>query len=122
MQTPSAQDFSCEVKESAETGGRTRYDVLCQGRLVAGSTEPLKTAVQPLLEPNTRIVIDCSGITRLDSLGLGVLVQLKVSSLHRDRVQLEYVNLSPSVKELFRLTKLMDYLARPDTINYGGDL
>jgi anti-anti-sigma factor len=48
----------------------------------------------------------------LDSLGLGALVGLKVSAMHKSFCKLELVNLSPRVRELLSLTKLTELFSR----------
>lgn len=109
----------CEITEAPEGHSKVTAYVKPKGRLVAGNTEPLKAAVQPFINRGGRVVIDCSELLYVDSMGLGALVALKVSSVHKGFGTLEFVNLSPRVKELLRITKLTEYLARPDTINYG---
>ena len=119
MEVSAQEQFRCEVTESTDDQGRTTSTVKCHGRFVAGSTEPLRAAVAPLLSRGGHVVIDCSGVASMDSMGLGAIVALKVSSVHKGNGTLEFVNLTPRIKELLRLTKLTEYLARPDTINYG---
>lgn len=116
MSTTAQDRFYCEVVNAED---RQITTVMCHGRLVAGDTEGLRDAVHPLLEGGGRIAIDCSDLKYVDSMGLGALVALKVSSLHKGSGTVEFVNLTPRVKELLRITKLTEYLARPDTINYG---
>ena len=114
------EPLRCEITEEPAGQGKPITRVKCFGRLVAGNTDPLREAVQPLILRGGPVVIDCSELQYVDSMGLGALVALKVSSVHKGFGTLEFVNLSPRIKELLRITKLMDYLARPDTINYGG--
>ncbi len=112
--------LQCEITEEAAGNGKPTMVVKCRGRLVAGNTEPLRAAVQPLIARGGRVVIDCSALQYVDSMGLGALVALKVSSLHAGSGIVEFAELSPRIKELLRITKLTEYLAQPDTINYGG--
>lgn len=115
------EPLRCEITEVPAAQGKPTTRVLCHGRLVAGNTEPLRAAVQPLINRGGPVVIDCAGLQYVDSMGLGALVALKVSSVHKGFGTLEFVNLSPRIKELLRITKLTEYLGRPDTINYGGE-
>ena len=119
MEVPAQEKFRCETTESTDDQGRMTSTVKCYGRFVAGNTDPLREAVVPLLSRGGRVVIDCSEVAYMDSMGLGAIVALKVSSVHKGSGTLEFVNLTPRIKELLRLTKLTEYLARPDTINYG---
>ena len=112
--------FHCDVEELTAGNGQTVSRVVCHGRLVAGNTEALRTTVHPLLARGSRVVIDCADLAFVDSMGLGALVSLKVSSVHKGFNTLEYTDLSPRIKELLRITKLTEYLMRPDTVNYGG--
>ena len=120
MPETAQEGFHAEVKETQDAQSGRTVHVLCHGRLVAGDTEPLRTTVAPLIARGGRLVIDCSDITYIDSMGLGALVALKVSSVHKGFGTLEFTNLSPRIKELLRITKLTEYLSRPDTVNYGG--
>jgi anti-anti-sigma factor len=52
------------------------------------------------------IVIDLKDVTFLDSLGLGTLVGLKVSSINEGYCQLRLENLTPRLQELLKLTNL----------------
>jgi anti-anti-sigma factor len=57
-------------------------------------------------------VLDFADLSYLDSAGLGTLVNLKVSAIHQGYCTLEFVNLSPRVRELLSLTNLLDLLAK----------
>ena len=112
--------FHCEIEERIDDQHRPTTVVHGNGRLVTGDTETIRAAVHSLIVRGGRTVVDCAGVTYIDSMGLGVLVALKVSSVHKGLGALEFTNLSPRIKELLRITKLTEYLARPDTINYGS--
>ena len=120
MPETAQETFHADVNETHDERDLRTTTVVCHGRLVAGGTEALRTVVSPLIVRGGRIVIDCSDITYIDSMGLGALVGLKVSSVHKGFGTLEFTNLSPRIKELLRITKLTDYLSRPDTVNHGG--
>jgi anti-anti-sigma factor len=57
-------------------------------------------------------VIDFADLNYLDSLGLGSLVGLKVSAINKGFCKLEFVNLSPRVRELLRITNLTELFSR----------
>ncbi len=116
MTAPNTEKFRCEINE--DPSKRTTH-VTCYGRLVSGDTEGLRSAVGPLIVKGGRIVLDMSHVTQVDSMGLGALVSLKISSVHKGFGTLEYANLTPRIKDLLRITHLTEYLARPDTVNYG---
>ncbi|HEY7336698.1 MAG TPA: STAS domain-containing protein [Bryobacteraceae bacterium] len=80
--------------------------VKCAGRLVAGNTEALHATVKSLFANGGRIVLDLSGITQMDSTGLGSVVALYVSAKSAG-VRLELVNLAPKIKLLFSMTNLL---------------
>ena len=104
--------FHCEVEESQDEKQHSVTKVICHGRLVSENVETLKKTVKPLIERGTgNIVIDCKEVTFLDSLGLGGLVGLKVSALHKPHCSVKLVNVSSRVKELLRLTQLDEFLS-----------
>src|ERR1700683_4183790 len=80
--------------------------IRCIGRLVAGVTDTLRDEVRQLLPSQRRIVLDLTDLTQLDSMGLGSIVSLYVSA-RAARCELELINLSPRVHELFGITNLL---------------
>ena len=80
--------------------------IKCRGRLVAGTTGDFKDQVRALFPSVRRIVIDLGELTYLDSVGIGSLVTLYVSSGSAGR-QFELVNLTPQVRKLLGLTNLL---------------
>jgi anti-sigma B factor antagonist len=78
----------------------------CQGLLVAGVTEILQSEVKPLLAKHKRVVLDLTGLTRMDSMGLGSIVSLGVSA-KRVGCQFELVNLGKQIRQLFAITNLL---------------
>jgi anti-sigma B factor antagonist len=102
-----------DVEESEGQHGLPVTTIKCHGRLVSGSTEGIKLLVKPLIDGGgRRIVIDCGDLEYVDSSGLGALVGLKVSALNKGLGKLEFVNLSPRVLELLKLTSLSDLFAK----------
>ncbi len=80
--------------------------VHCRGRLTSNTTEELKVAVKPLIVPGGRIVLDLSDVTFMDSMGLGAIAGLWVSSKNA-RCELVLINLSPRIRDLFTVTHLL---------------
>jgi anti-anti-sigma factor len=58
-----------------------------------------------------RIVIDLGDLNYLDSSGLGALVGLKVTAVKQGLVILEFVNMTPRVMELLRISNLVQTFA-----------
>lgn len=80
--------------------------VRCSGRLVAGVTDTLSAEVKQLIPGSSRIVLDLSDLTQMDSMGLGTIVRLLVSA-RSSGCRLELINLSKRVRELLGITNLL---------------
>ena len=79
----------------------------CHGRLIAGVTNVLSSAVTPLIPSSKRIVLDLSDLKHTDSMGLGALVRLYVSA-RGSGCSLELMHLSQQIRKLLGLTNLFD--------------
>lgn len=101
MESQPDRGFSYELEVAGDD-----TTVKCHGRIVANTADELKQLVKPMIPKCRRIVLDLSDVNFVDSSGLGTLVGLKVSAASAAYCTLEFVNLSPRVKELFQLTKL----------------
>ncbi|MBV8629875.1 MAG: STAS domain-containing protein [Silvibacterium sp.] len=113
MAMTAASEIRFDVEESEGQHGLPLTTVRCHGRLTSGNSEEIKRLIKPLIEAGGRhIVIDCTDLESIDSSGLGALVGLKISAIHKGLVKLELVNLSPRVTELLKLTNLVDLFAR----------
>jgi anti-anti-sigma factor len=80
--------------------------VRCSGRLMVESGNILRTEVQKLIKPGARIVLDLTNVTHCDSMGLGAVISLYVSSKSAG-CRLELINLGQKVRQLFSMTNLM---------------
>jgi anti-sigma B factor antagonist len=80
--------------------------VRCSGRLVAGVTDRLYNEVKPLVPGPKRIVLDCKGLTHMDSSGIGTLVRLYVHCKSAG-CALELMNVGQSVRQLLGITHLL---------------
>jgi anti-sigma B factor antagonist len=110
-----ADSFHYETEKSKVDGfGNKVTTVICHGRLVSGSAEEIKNAVKPVIPAGGRIVIDLTDVNYLDSSGLGALVGLKVSALKQGLCILEFVNMTPRVMELLRVSNLTQMFSSPD--------
>jgi anti-sigma B factor antagonist len=112
MATTPETSFHYEVNTSEDENKWKVTTITCHGRLVSDNADQIKTLVKPLISEGGRIVLDFSDLTYLDSLGLGVLVGLKVSAIHKGLCRLELVNLSPRLREVFTITNLTELFSR----------
>ena len=80
--------------------------VRCRGRLVAGVGDAFYAKVSKLIPDNQRIVLDLTDLTHVDSMGLGALVRLYVSSKAAG-CSLELINLGRRIRELLGITHLL---------------
>ena len=80
--------------------------VHCGGRLTSNTAGVLKADVKPLIVRGGNIVLDLSDVIFMDSMGLGTIAGLWVSSRNA-RCQLTLINLSPRIRDLFTVTHLL---------------
>jgi anti-sigma B factor antagonist len=83
--------------------------VQCTGKLTAGLTGILRDEVKALIPQCKKIVLDLTNLTQMDSMGLGSLVSLYVSA-KTSGTALILINLSPRVRDLFRITNVWSIL------------
>ena len=99
------------LKLSLET--RNRGDVMivhCQGRIVyRDEAAALSRLVGEILEQGGKVVLDLSGVSSLDSAGIGELVFLHTWARSRN-ADLKCASPSPLVRELLDLTNLNSVL------------
>ena len=83
--------------------------VHCRGRLTLSSASVLRHEVKRLL-PHTRdIAIDLTDVTLMDSVGLGTIAAL-YASVRMAGCELRLVNVTPRIRELFSVTRLLSLL------------
>jgi len=80
--------------------------VRCQGKLVVGVNNILYIRVRELIPDNKRIVLDLTGLTFMDSTGLGTLVRLYVAA-RSSGCNLELINLGKRIRELLGVANLL---------------
>jgi anti-anti-sigma factor len=83
--------------------------VQCTGKLTAGHTGILRDEVKRLIPESKKIILDLTGLTLMDSLGLGTILSLYVSAKTAGTT-LVLINLSPRVRDLFRITNVWSIL------------
>jgi anti-sigma B factor antagonist len=94
-------ELTLDIRTSG--GGTT---VHCTGRLTVTSASQLRADVKRLL-PQTRVVIiDLTNITLMDSVGLGTIAALYASA-RTAGCELQVVNISPRIREIFSVTRLL---------------
>jgi anti-anti-sigma factor len=101
------QPKESKLKLSLET--RNRGDVIivhCQGRIVyRDEAAALSRLVAEILEDSGKVVLDLSGVSSIDSAGIGELAFLYTSAQSQN-ADLKCANPSPLVRELLDLTNL----------------
>lgn len=80
--------------------------IRCSGRVIAGVADRLYGEVRALLPSHKRIVLDFAEVTHMDSMGLGTLARIYVSSKSAGCV-VDIVNVGKSVRSLLGLTHMM---------------
>lgn len=99
------------MKLSLET--RNRGDVMivyCQGRIVyRDEAAALSHAVEEALHNKGKVVLDLSGVSSIDSAGIGELVLLHICARSKN-ADLKCASPSPLVRELLDLTNLNSVL------------
>jgi anti-anti-sigma factor len=78
----------------------------CHGKLTFENTRVLKDEVRGRIPGHKRIVIDLKEVPQVDSSGLGTVVGLYVSARTRG-CQVEIVNASQQIRDLFSMTNLL---------------
>jgi anti-sigma B factor antagonist len=102
--TEASVPFSLKVELEPE-----RAVVHCSGRLLGAACGELHRTANPLLLTNKLVVLDLSGLTHMDSMGLGTIVRLYVSSKTHGSC-LELINLAPRIRQLLGITNLLSVL------------
>lgn len=89
--------------ETTTTATETTFHVT--GKIVSATAIQFRDAVKSLIPEKKTIILDFSGVSYVDSSGLGTLVGIWVSA-QREQCDLKLVHVSDRLKELLRLTKL----------------
>jgi anti-sigma B factor antagonist len=109
---PQVDSFTYEVETLPnDKHGNKVTTIKCHGKLISENTNQIKELVKPMIPLGGRIVIDLGDLNYLDSSGLGALVGLKVTAVKQGLVILEFVNMTPRVMELLRISNLVQTFA-----------
>ena len=91
----------------------TESIIRCTGQIVTETSAQLRETARNLISESKCVVLDLNGVNYLDSSGLGMIVGLVVSA-KKSGCKLMFVNLSPRVKEIFTMTRLLEVLEGSD--------
>jgi anti-sigma B factor antagonist len=80
--------------------------VRCSGRLISTTADELRVLVKPLLAPSRRVVLDLTDLAFMDSMGLGTIASLYVTS-RTSGAELRLVNVGRRIRDLFTVTHLL---------------
>jgi len=105
------EPFHYEMEKSTDDKGWPVTTIHCHGKIVSENTGAVRTLIEPLVERGGTITLDFSDLQFLDSSGLGTIVSLKVSAIHRGNCKLELVRLTPRIEKLLLLTNLFELFA-----------
>jgi anti-sigma B factor antagonist len=108
MSSAPETDFHYEIEDiKDEQRGYIVTTITCHGRLTSANADEIRKVVQPLIQRGGQIALDFADLQFLDSSGLGAIVGLKVSAINKGLCVLTLRNLTPRVKELLRITNLL---------------
>ena len=79
--------------------------VRCTGKINSSTSTFLQTTVRALIPETKCVVLDLTGVTYMDSSGLGAVAGLYFSA-KRQHSSLKLINLNQRLQELFRISKL----------------
>lgn len=80
--------------------------VQCSGSLISANSALLRNHVKALLPKTKHVVLDLTGLSRMDSSGLGAVVSIYISARNAGNT-LELINLNARIRELFGVTNLL---------------
>jgi anti-sigma B factor antagonist len=107
-----AQELKLETEKKPDA-----VVVRCTGRIVSSTSPHLQDTVRPLIAENKRVVLDLTGVTFLDSSGLGSIVGLWVNS-KKNHCDLKLIRLNDRIKELLRISNLATLEGDQDYFGY----
>ena len=81
--------------------------IQCQGRLVSGVGHILYNQVCQLLPQTKHLVLDLSGLSHMDSMGLGTLVRIYVSTKSAG-CTLELIHLGKRIRDMLGVAGMLN--------------
>lgn len=108
---PGIQAKESKLKLTLETRQRGEVVIVhCQGRIVyREEATALSSVVGEVLQEGGRVVLDLSGVSVIDSAGIGELVLLHQQAGEK-KAELKYASPRPFVRGLFYLTQVGSFL------------
>ena len=100
--TPAASLLTLDVERNG-----TQPVIRCLGKLIAGVGGTLYSQVCQILPDTKKLILDLTDVTYMDSLGLGTLVRIYVSTKSAG-CELILKNLGKRVRELLGLAHLLN--------------
>jgi len=98
---PDQSELTLDIEVVAETA-----TVRCAGTLTFGSVSRFRHEVKRLL-PHARVItVDLTGVTMMDSMGLGTLATLYASSRNAG-CEFHVVNIGPRIRQLLSVARLL---------------
>jgi anti-anti-sigma factor len=98
------------ASEDVDSRGTKVTTFKCHGRLTIETREQLAEMFRE--RPfRGHFVIDLSGVSNIDSAGLGALVRLKMSAIREPHVSIRFVEMTPRVMQLLKIANLTDWFA-----------
>jgi len=89
--------------------------VRCRGGLTLTTSSRLRHEVKRLLLQSRAVTVDFTDLRMIDSVGLGTMAALYVSSRNAGR-ELFIVNMGPRVREMFSVTRLLSLFEGASTV------
>ncbi len=90
--------------------------VACQGRIVLGEESAgMRDTLKRALTSSRHLVLDLSGVSYIDSSGLGTLVGV-YSSARANGADIKLAGLNPRLRDLLQITKLVTVFEVFDTV------
>jgi anti-sigma B factor antagonist len=80
--------------------------VTCTGRLTMGAAANFKSHVKTLVKESRRVVVDLSGVTYMDSSGLGAIVGVYVTA-KTAKCELQLIKFNQQIRQLFAFTNML---------------
>jgi len=88
----------------------TESTLRCTGWITVETAAQLRETAKSLISDSKHVVLDFNGVNYLDSSGLGTIVGLLISA-KKSGCKLTFVNLTPRVKEIFTVSRVLEALA-----------
>jgi len=99
-----------DKSEDLDSRGTEVTTFKCHGRIVMANRQQIEEIFKIHLF-HGRIVMDLSDVEYIDSAGLGALIRLKMSALKEGGVSVSFVEMTPRMLQLLRITHLTDWFS-----------